>query len=763
MESAAKRKAATAASPENEGRPSKRQKVPESPASPTTGETVESTTAAGLKFLESLRSAKDKTGRPIATHFLELPDKNEIPEYYEVIKLPFSIESMEEKLNAGGYSTLAELESDCKRLVNNAKVYNDKKSPLYEDAERLRKTASNWMVRNNPAYKKPGYTAMATPVPGEDPLPPGRPLPRVSLTPSKIHTPTPDTTERPRRAAAATQPTTPAPSKLKKSAPPVAQDEGTDFTGKTFQQAQEQLITDMIEYTDQDLQIFQPFVNLPSRALKDYYQAIKHPMCLSLVRKRVQGVVGRGPPTGTTSYKTWSALESDVALVWENAKEYNEDGSDIYNLALEFEGIFKMRLAKAKAKVEEPPQPTKLKLNMSTAPNPTPKQTMKLKLGSRQSPISDPNTPAARSSATPGVAVDSEALSRQSRHVQESVAGSRSSRPSSAGKNTPSATPNPISSTRGASASIPAPSNPVAKTVAASSPAPNGIKTDVQSPALNAIRPASTASDNQSQRLSVPAPNPQVAGATPSQNASRPASGSPHPNGVANQPGQPGAVQPPQPQVPVAPYVPPPVAPNYDNFRRTPLKSLDEALIPKITLSTPPSLPVAQPFRKTLTAHPKKITISYTLNLAPGNSYLHIVPSLPVALTGRPYRAFVSINGNRIMESSRLPQNLNGMPPNFDASAGKKKGEPLYEAKLMLGLNRIEIEVIAERERSRGKEKEKDGPASVVASKETQAIKDGGEESDAAANGADATPAGLKKEKELVDVEKCVIFANLRR
>ena len=60
---------------------------------------------------------------------------------------------------------------------------------------------------------------------------------------------TPDTTERPRRAAAIPQPTTPVPSKLRQSEAP--DDEGNhDFAGKTFQQAQEHLIREIIEYTE---------------------------------------------------------------------------------------------------------------------------------------------------------------------------------------------------------------------------------------------------------------------------------------------------------------------------------------------------------------------------------------------------------------------------------------------------------------------------------------------------------------------------------
>jgi len=233
--------------------------------------------------------------------------------------------------------------------------------------------------------------------------------------------------------------------------------------------------------------------------------------------------------------------------------------------------MFKKRLAEAKAKVDEPPQP-KLKLNMSVAaPSPAsaPKQQLKLKL--RQSPVSEANTPAARSSATPGVSgviVDNEALLRQQRHVLESMHGSRSSRPSSSGKpQTPGASANPFSGTRGGSATIP-PLPAVQTKSAASPPATNGIKNDVQSPALNAIKPASNASDSQSQRVGVPAHIPHPAMAPP-HTLSRPASGSPHPNGsIGPQTGTYTAQHHPPPN-----YYVPPVTPQFDHLRKVPLKS----------------------------------------------------------------------------------------------------------------------------------------------------------------------------------------------
>lgn len=82
-----------------------------------------------------------------------------------------------------------------------------------------------------------------------------------------------------------------------------------------------------------DLLVSGPFVNLPSRELKDYYRLIRHPVCLKSVQKAVRGVKGREKPTGHTLLKSWQAFEDEASYIWNNAREYNEDGSDISKTA----------------------------------------------------------------------------------------------------------------------------------------------------------------------------------------------------------------------------------------------------------------------------------------------------------------------------------------------------------------------------------------------------------------------------------------------
>lgn len=160
---------------------------------------------------------------------------------------------------------------------------------------------------------------------------------------------------------------------------------------------------------------------------------------------------------------------------------------------------------------------------MSGGATPAPKQQLKLKL--RQSPGSDSATPGARSSTTPGIIVDSDALQRQQRHVLDAT--NRSSRPSSSGKTgTPSAAANPFTGPRGSSASI----TPFAsgRTRVGATPTVNGLQQDMQSPAFAAGHNSSM----DSHRLSAPTQTPSAIMAPPTATPRLP-SGSPHPNGIS--------------------------------------------------------------------------------------------------------------------------------------------------------------------------------------------------------------------------------------
>jgi hypothetical protein len=123
-------------------------------------------------------------------------------------------------------------------MVANAKLYNDKRSTVYEDAERVRKTASNFFTKYNPAYRDPSYVAVATPIPGDlpDNAVAKAPPPKTSNTNVASPTKASDSVRRDRVVSEEIQ----------------QNSDSADFKGKNFQQAQEQIMEELIHYVDEE-------------------------------------------------------------------------------------------------------------------------------------------------------------------------------------------------------------------------------------------------------------------------------------------------------------------------------------------------------------------------------------------------------------------------------------------------------------------------------------------------------------------------------
>lgn len=99
----------------------------------------------------------------------------------------------------------------------------------------------------------------------------------------------------------------------------------------------------------------------------------------------MRGNDSRKNPTRITAFPTWQSFEEEVSYLWRNAREYNEEGSDITVLAGILEDYFKRRVIEAKKLVPD---------SIQTSETP-----------SKEKPPS-------------GVAVDNDALKRQKEHVR---------------------------------------------------------------------------------------------------------------------------------------------------------------------------------------------------------------------------------------------------------------------------------------------------------------------------------------------------------
>ena len=176
--------------------------------------------------------------------------------------MPIALDTIEEKLKRREFPNLTSLESYCKRMISNAKEYNQKGSEIYDDAERIRKALSNFMTKNNPAYKKPGYVAFPTPLPTEEPAEEEDDEVGEESnedveedvdkeTPDPVHANKRQRGRPPRNVSSNS-----ATNGQRKSATPIpvadAQYSNVGYQGLTFQQAQEKLVADMIEHKEDE-------------------------------------------------------------------------------------------------------------------------------------------------------------------------------------------------------------------------------------------------------------------------------------------------------------------------------------------------------------------------------------------------------------------------------------------------------------------------------------------------------------------------------
>lgn len=82
----------------------------------------------------------DLPPRGIIDPFIELPDKYDYPDYYQLIKNPICMQMIKKKINKKEYQSLKQFRADIALLCNNCRTYNEDQSLLYKDANLIETT-----------------------------------------------------------------------------------------------------------------------------------------------------------------------------------------------------------------------------------------------------------------------------------------------------------------------------------------------------------------------------------------------------------------------------------------------------------------------------------------------------------------------------------------------------------------------------------------------------------------------------------------------
>jgi hypothetical protein len=105
-------------------------------------------------------------------------------------------------------------------------------------------------------------------------------------------------------------------------------------------------------------------------------------------------------------------------------------------------------------------------------------------------------------------------------------------------------------------------------------------------------------------------------------------------------------------------------------------------MVTNLTLGTHPGLHLSKHFRMDLPPSPTMAQQSITINLPASHYYIQIKPTLAASLLDRQYKLFVTSGVTRL-HATPVPGHQND------------SRRPVFDARLLPGINRIEIELIA--------------------------------------------------------------------
>jgi protein polybromo-1 len=207
--------------------------------------------------------------------FMELPDREEYPDYYELIAEPTDLNAIREQVQSGAFKSWETFEAAMMRVFSNAKQYNLEGSQVYEDAhvmQSLLQTASRQTDGEGGGTEEKKKER------------PAKKRRSAGPSPSERHREQRETTHELQARIAA-----------------------------SFQQ--------VVNCKDGRRKRAAIFMELPDREeWSDYYEVIKAPIALNTIGERVKA----------GKYRKWELFEAEMGRAFSNAKQYNDPNSQVY-------------------------------------------------------------------------------------------------------------------------------------------------------------------------------------------------------------------------------------------------------------------------------------------------------------------------------------------------------------------------------------------------------------------------------------------------
>ncbi|XP_030370298.1 protein polybromo-1 [Scaptodrosophila lebanonensis] len=235
------------------------------------------------------------TGPPLGNSLWKLPVRRFHPEYFELIKRPISMSQIHNKLKKGDYANISDLTGDLYLMLDNAKKAFPATHRTHKDALKMLKIMNAKLVEESleetsdleEDENDDAFAANAQP----EKRKPGRP--RVNSNSSIPHTPINSNSPKSNRIAINAA--------IKKKI-------------LTIQKY-------LVDYSVANRRPIELFMEKPPRKVyPDYYDIIQNPIDMNTIEHNIR----------TDRYATVEDVVSDYRLMFSNCRQYNEEGSNIY-------------------------------------------------------------------------------------------------------------------------------------------------------------------------------------------------------------------------------------------------------------------------------------------------------------------------------------------------------------------------------------------------------------------------------------------------
>ncbi|KAI8969102.1 Bromodomain-containing protein [Mycotypha africana] len=287
-----------------------------------------------------------------------------IPDYFDIIKRPMDLGTVEKKLSAGKYVTMDQFKEDIELVFDNCYLYNNPGDPVTQDAKRLEEQYHKH-VKKEPTRLTPAMTtngkveptvtststvsSNATITSNDNTVNPQK---TDTIYPSQPQQSTPPDTVMTNTTTSSPVPTSAKPLQVKLSLRANNKESPLSSQKSINEQQQRKMPDDQYKRCEAIVKELKkprhqhynwPFrepVNTEITQATDYYDVIKNPMDMSTYEKKLYD----------NQYTHQDELIADIRLMFQNCYAYNPPGHLVHKLGKEFEVNFEKQWKKLLAR-----------------------------------------------------------------------------------------------------------------------------------------------------------------------------------------------------------------------------------------------------------------------------------------------------------------------------------------------------------------------------------------------------------------------------